>query len=151
VAASLLRRERIDHTLQPTALVHEFFLRVRGQVDAAALNETLSRAAATMRRILVDHARRRATEKRGSGRLRVELDQARVVTAEPPDLLALDEALAELGRLDDRKARIVELRFFGGLTGEEAAEVLGIARSTADADWFMARAWLRRRLAGGEG
>lgn len=150
VAASLLRRERSDHTLQPTALVHEFFLRMRGQVDAARAAETLSQAAATMRRILVDHARRRSTAKRGAGRLRVALDDALVVSPEPPELLALDQAMRELGALDERKARIVELRFFGGLTGAEAAEVIGIARSTADADWFMARAWLRRRLAGAD-
>jgi len=147
VAAALLRRERADHTLQPTALVHEFFLRVRGRIDSADAGETLVRAAATMRRILVDHARRRSADKRGQGRLRVALDESLVISPEPPELLALDEALQALAALDERKARVVELRFFGGLTGEEAAEVLGIATSTADADWFMARAWLRRRLA----
>jgi len=148
VAAALLRRERSDHTLQPTALVHEFFLRMRGQVDVDRAAETLGQAAATMRRILVDHARRRAADKRGAGRLRVAFDESLVVSPEPLELLALDEALRALAALDERKARVVELRFFGGLTDEEAADVLGIARSTADADWFMARAWLRRKLAG---
>lgn len=151
VAASLLRRERTDHTLQPTALVHEFFLRMRGQVNVEQAGQTLAQAASTMRRILVDHARRRNADKRHGGRLRVALDESLVVSPEPPELLALDEALQELAALDERKARVVELRFFGGLTGTEAADVLGIARSTADADWFMARAWLRRRLAGAAG
>lgn len=150
VAAALLRRERIDHTLQPTALVHEFFLRFRGDLAEGTTPATISQAAATMRRILVDHARRRRAEKRGSGRMRVALDDSLLVTPEPPELLALDEALRALAVLDERKARVVELRFFGGLTGEEAADVLGIARSTADADWFMARAWLRRQLAGAD-
>lgn len=147
VAASLLRRERNDHTLQPTALVHECFLRWRGQVSPDIAGELLGRAAATMRRILVDHARRRRTEKRGRGRIRVALDESMVEAPDAPELLALDEALKALAVLDERKARVVELRFFGGLTGSETAEALGVARSTTDADWFMARAWLRKRLA----
>ncbi len=153
VAAALLRAERPGHTLQPTALAHEAFLRLGDRLGDAYRGESgeigfRALAAAAMRRILVDHARRRAADKRGGGWLRVELPEATVEAPEPLELLALNEALEELGRLDERKARVVELRFFGGLTGDEAAGALGIARSTVEADWFMARAWLRKRLAG---
>jgi len=151
VAAALLRRERPDHTLQPTALVHEAFLRLR---SSATLPESMSSdesafrglAATTMRRILVDHARRHRADKRGGGRVRVELPEASIDGPQPLELLALDEALEELAKHDPRKARVVELRFFGGLTGEEAGRLLGVSRTTIESDWFMARAWLRRRL-----
>ena len=151
VAAALLRRERSGHTLHPTALVHEVYLKLADRLGDAwekSGSEAAFRsyAAEAMRRILVDHARKRAAEKRGGGLVRIELPEASVEAPEALELLALDEALGELARLDPRKARVVELRFFGGLTGEETATVLGVARSTAEADWFFARAWLRQRL-----
>jgi RNA polymerase sigma-70 factor (ECF subfamily) len=152
LAAALLRRERRDHTLQPTALVHEAYLRLGERLGADWRREHgesafRAMAATAMRRILVDHARAHAADKRGGGWLRVELPEATVEAPEPVELLALHEALEALTTLDPRKARVVELRFFGGLTGEEVAEALGVARSTSEADWFMARAWLRKRLA----
>lgn len=155
VAGALMRRERQDHTLQPTALVHEAYMRMRAMEKAPAprregpTHECAFRtiAAGTMRRILVDHARRHRADKRGGGRIQVDLPEVSVRAPEPIELLALDEALQELARLDERKARVVELRFFGGLGGHETAAVLEIAVSTADADWAFARAWLRRRLA----
>ncbi|MFO0784424.1 MAG: ECF-type sigma factor [Phycisphaerales bacterium] len=148
VAGALMRRERPDHTLQPTALVHEAFMRLAGA--EAALDECAFRAvaAATMRHILVDHARRHTAEKRGGSRIRIELPEVSVDAPDALELLALDEALTELAELDERASRLVELRFFGGLTGAEAAAVLGVATSTADADWALARGWLRRRLEG---
>ena len=153
LAAALLRRERRDHTLQPTALVHEAYLRLGERLGPSwreQHGESAFRAlaATAMRRILVDHARAHAADKRGGGWLRVELPEATVEAPEPVELLALHEALEALAALDPRKARVVELRFFGGLTGDEVAEALGVARSTSEADWFMARAWLRQRLAG---
>lgn len=156
VAGALMRRERRGHTLQPTALVHEAYMRMQagaGGTLACATDPEEERAfralaAATMRRILVDHARRRCADKRGGERIRVELPEVTVQAPEPVELLALDEALRDLGHLDERKSRVVELRFFGGLSIQETAAVLGIAASTADADWSVARAWLRRRLEG---
>jgi RNA polymerase sigma factor (TIGR02999 family) len=155
VAGALMRRERTDHTLQPTALVHEAFMRMRAlERVPEARHDGPSRecafrtlAAGTMRRILVDHARRHRADKRGGGRIQVDLPEVSVRAPEPLELLALDEALEALARLDERKARVVELRFFGGLSGHETAAVLGVAVSTADADWAFARAWLRKRLA----
>ncbi|MDZ4754841.1 MAG: ECF-type sigma factor [Phycisphaerae bacterium] len=152
IAASLLRRERRDHTLQPTALVHEAYVRLGDRLGEAWRQEHgegafRALAATAMRRILVDHARAHTADKRGGGWLRVELPEAMVEAPEPIELLALHEALEHLATLDERKARVVELRFFGGLTGEEVAEAIGVVRSTAEADWFMARAWLRKRLA----
>ena len=149
VAGALMRGERSDHTLQPTALVHEAYLRLRhspAPVDEGAFRAL---AAATMRRILVDHARARAAQKRGGDRIRIALPEVSVDAPEPVELLALDDALRALAELDERASRVVELRFFGGLSGEETARALGIAPSTADADWALARAWLRRRLEGG--
>ncbi len=152
LAAALLRRERRDHTLQPTALVHEAYLRLGDRLGPAwrlEHGESAFRAlaATAMRRVLVDHARAHAADKRGDGWLRVELAEATVEVPEPLELLALHEALESLAALDARKARVVELRFFGGLNGEEIAETMGLARSTTEADWFIARAWLRQRLA----
>ncbi|MBM4112745.1 MAG: sigma-70 family RNA polymerase sigma factor [Phycisphaerae bacterium] len=156
LAASLLSRERPGHTLQPTALVHEAYLRVGARVGMASAapdstnDESSFRAlaATAMRHILVDHARRRLADKRGGERLRVELPEAAVEAPEPIELLALNEALEALSQLDSRKARVVELRYFGGLSGDETAVALGVARSTVESDWFMARAWLRQRLSG---
>ncbi|MFO0830162.1 MAG: ECF-type sigma factor [Phycisphaerales bacterium] len=153
VAGMLLRRERPGHTLQPTALVHEAYLRLGARLgDAwrASLGEASFRvyAAHAMRQILIDYARKHTTEKRGRGWLRVEMIDSAVEAPDALDLLALNDALEELAALDARKARVVELRYFAGLTLEETAKALDVARSTVDADWSMARAWLARRIAG---
>jgi RNA polymerase sigma factor (TIGR02999 family) len=150
LAAALLRRERGDHTLQPTALVHEAYLKLIGGASIDWQNQAHFRAvaASAMRQILTDHARRRNSEKRGGGWLRVTLDEpVAPMENREVDMIALDEALSELSRLDERKSRVVELRFFGGLTCAEAAETLAVSPKTAESDWYMARAWLRQRLA----
>ena len=147
-AAAHLRRERAGHTLQPTALVHEAYLRLVDQ-DVAWKNRAqfLGLASEMMRRILVDHARARQAGKRAGGWTRVELDDA-ISTSEERgvDLVLLDQALVELSELDPPQARIVELRFFGGLTLEETANVLGVSTATVKRDWTLARTWLYRRL-----
>jgi RNA polymerase sigma factor (TIGR02999 family) len=149
LAASYLRAERKDHTLQPTALVHEAYLKLAAQLGPRCRSAADFRALAAnaMRQILVDHARARAADKRGGHWLRVTLDEAVAAADERSvDLLSLDEALTALALLDERKSRVVELRFFGGLSCEEAAHSLAISPKTAEADWYMARAWLRQRL-----
>jgi RNA polymerase sigma factor (TIGR02999 family) len=146
-AAVHMRRERQGHTLRPTELVHETYLRLCAQNPAWQNREQLFAVASRlMRRILVDHARARAAAKRGRG-MRVTLveDLAASVPVEP-DLLDLDAALEELAAEDERQARLVELRFFGGLTIEEATRSLGVSLATANRDWAMAKAWLYRRL-----
>ena len=145
-AAGQLRRERPNHTLSPTALVNEGYLRLASQ-DGPWRNRTqfLAVASRMMRRVLVDHARSRLAGKRSA--LRVELDEQGLPDPETTvDVLGLDEALDDLARKDDRSARLVELRFFGGLTQEEAADALSVSRATAARDWTFARAWLFRRL-----
>ncbi len=151
LAAKYLAGERPGHTLQPTALVHEAFLRLTGSPGVPAdRSEFIALAATSMRRVLVDHARARRAAKRGGDRRRappLALDGAAAKWDQPQvDLLALDEALEKLAALDPRQARIVELRFFGGLGVEAAAQVLGVSTRTVEADWRMARAWLRREL-----
>lgn len=151
LAASALRRERHNHTLQPTALVHEAFLRLvreeRVQLESRA--HFLAVAAQAMRRILVDHARRRLAARRGKAPTPVPLDEIDAsVSADPSDVLSLDRALASLAIKDERLARIVELRYFAGLTVEETAEVLTISPRTVKRDWHIARAWLRRAIEG---
>lgn len=151
IAERQMRRERGDHTLQPTALVHEAFLRLVGNHDANWQNRQhfLGVAAQAMRRILVDHARRQKAQKRGGGGEKIELDEALMGGADDPtsiDLEALDQALTRLTELDPRQARIVELRFFGGLSVEETAEVVGISPATVKRDWQFAKAWLKREL-----
>lgn len=150
LAAAVLRRERPGHTLQPTALVHEAFLRLADvpQHRWRDRQHFVAVAARAMRRVLVDHARGRQALKRGVD-LRIPIDDIDVASAPPGgiDLVALDEALATLASLDPRQARIVELRFFGGLTVEETALVIGASERTVKRDWQMARAWLRRELA----
>ena len=151
LAARAFARERPDHTLQPTALVHEAFLRLldQTQVDWMSRAHFFALAAKAMRQILCDHARRHATDKRGGGRHRVELDETVAVgTDRQVDVLDLDQALRKLAELDERKSRLVELRFFGGLTGEEVADVLGVSRKTVAQDWTVARLWLLRELQG---
>jgi RNA polymerase sigma factor (TIGR02999 family) len=148
-AAAHLRRERREHTLRPTDLVHETYLRLCEQNSAWQNREQFFGVASRlMRRILVDHARARGAAKRGRA-LRVTLVEG-LVDAAPsePDLLDLDSALEELQALDERQGRLVELRYFGGLTLEEAAVAMGISRATASREWAMAKAWLFRRLKG---
>lgn len=148
-ADRFLRRERRDHTLQATALVHEAWLRLTQQHSAQWQNRShfLAVAATAMRRILVNHARERGRIKRGRGRHRVDLDDAALVVEEPEiDLVALDEAMDRLGRLEPRLVRNVELRYFGGLSVEETAEVLELGTATVKRDWAFARAWLRKEL-----
>ena len=151
-AARLLRRERRVHTLQPTALVHETYLRLIEQRAADWKNRTqfFAVAATAMRRILVDHARRHGARKRGGSWDRISFDETRRAWPGPPDvdILALEEALDELAVLDPAKVRMVELRFFAGLDLEETAAVLGVSESTVTRDWRLARAWLFRRLGG---
>jgi RNA polymerase sigma factor (TIGR02999 family) len=149
VAESYLRRERRDHTLQPTALVHEAYLRLVDQrsVDWQNRAQFFGLAAQMMRRILVNHAEGRRASKRGGGAERVSLDEAVSFYEERElDLAALDEALDALAALDPQQARVVELRFFGGLTVEEVAEVLGLSPATVKREWDSAKLWLRRQL-----
>jgi RNA polymerase sigma factor (TIGR02999 family) len=151
LAARWMRRERRDHTLQPTALVHEAYLRLIDQSRVGWRDRVhfFAVAAEMIRRILVDHARGRATAKRGGGRRRIDLEHEAIAGGELDlDLLALDDALDVLGELNERQRKLVEMRYFSGLTIEETAEVLGISPTTAKAEWRMARAWLRRRLDG---
>jgi RNA polymerase sigma factor (TIGR02999 family) len=149
IAARQLRTERAGHTLQPTALVHEVYLRMVDQrrVDWQNRAHFFGVAAQVMRRILVDHARRHHAGKRGAGVRCVSVDDAKEVAAsnEMP-ILALDDALDRLQKVDPELARIVELRAFGGLTIEEAAQVLKVSPSTAKRDWRTAKAWLAREL-----
>ena len=149
LAAGYLRRERPDHTLQPTALVHEAYIKLIDQrrVDWQGRTHFFAVAAQAMRRILIDHARRHKRQKRGGARQRITLDDAVAISPQrDEDLIALDEALKNLAKADPRQAKIVELRFFGGLTVEEAAKVLGVSKRTVEGDWTFAKAWLKREL-----
>jgi len=145
-----LRRESVGHSLSTTALVHEAYLRLSGQRSAEFTDHGhfLAIAATAMRRILVDHARRRHAMKRGGGLHRIPIDSALSLAAdERADLLvALDEALQRLGELDSRQARVVECRFFGGLTEEETAMALGVGARTVKRDWAKARSWLFQEI-----
>jgi RNA polymerase sigma factor (TIGR02999 family) len=150
LAAQKLAREKPGQTLQATALVHEAYLRLVGQGDERGWDSRghfFAAAAEAMRRILVENARRKATVRHGGGRHRVAYDQALPVAEGPPEqILALDEALAELEQHDARAARLVKLRYFAGLTHQQTAELLGITRRAADRLWALARAWLLQRL-----
>jgi len=149
LAASYMRQERKSHTLQATALAHEAYARLADETKVRwrGRAQFLAIAARAMRQILVDHARRHSAEKRGADRTRVTLSDTAATFGRPVlDLLDLDDALLALGALDDRKARVVELRFFAGLTTKEAAEALEVSETTVEDDWALARAWLRRRL-----
>src|SRR3954454_13455487 len=149
LARGYMRRERRDHTLQVTALVNEAFLRL---TDARRVRwqdraHFLGISARLMRRVLVDHARSRGYRKRGGGAERVTLDEELVTAPDPPvDVLALDRALEALAALDIRKSRVIELRFFGGLSVEETAEVLHVSADTVKRDWRLAKLWLLREL-----
>ena len=148
LASSYMSRERPDHTLQTTALVNEAYLRLADQRDARWQNRVhfFAVASKVMRQILIDHARRRTRVKRGGSQTRLSLDEAAILSDErAADLLALDEALTKLASVDARKSRVVELRFFSGLTIEEVAEVLKVNPKTVARDWAMARAWTSRQ------
>jgi RNA polymerase sigma factor (TIGR02999 family) len=151
-AAGHLRRDRRDHTLQPTALVHEAYLRLIGQrdVDWQSRTHFFALASRMMRRILVDHARSRAAAKRPEGQLRVTLDgDLASVAPRGFDLLMLDEALSELAHLDDRQGSVIEMCYFGGLTEAEVAAALSVSRSTVARELRSAKAWLYRRMTSG--
>jgi RNA polymerase sigma factor (TIGR02999 family) len=154
IAAGYLRNERPDHTLEVSALVHEAYLRLLEQRPPEWHDRLhfFAIAARIMRRVLIDHARRSRYAKRGGGAMRVPLlDAAAAADPRPAALLALDEALRELGAFDRELATIVELRYFGGLTAEEIAAVLGVSVPTVTRRWRIARGWLYRRLTGDDG
>lgn len=148
LAAMHLCRERVGHTLQPTALVHEAFLRLFGNVGSGWENRAhfFGAAGKAMRRILVDYARRRQALKRGGGAETVDVGDVAMADEQTATVLAVDEALNGLAAHDERKRKLVELRFFAGLTMEEAAETLGVSLATAKRDWTFAKAWLFREL-----
>ncbi len=151
VASHYLRRERPGHTLQTTALVHDAYLRLVDQKDVHWENRAhfFSIAAEAMRRILVEHARSHHAAKRGGGECKLSLDEAVDWPEERAvDLVALDDALTSLTAIDLQKSRIVELRFFGGLTMEEVAQVLGVSLATVERGWHIAKLWLRREITG---
>ena len=153
LAAAYLRRERSNHTLQSTALVNEAFLRMVQQHEVQWRNRAhfYGIAAQMIRRILVDYARSQHAEKRGAGAVKLELDEAMAVaqTAPDVDLLALNDALDRLTQLDERQSRVVELRFFAGLSIEETAEVLHLSPASIKREWQTARAWLYREMSAG--
>lgn len=151
LALDHLRRERPDHTLQPTALVNEVYLRLVDQrrVSWETRAQFFGLAAQLMRHVLVDHARGRAAAKRGGGVSKLSLDEARIAPEEvAAELVALDEALVRLAAVDERKSRVVEMRFFAGLSVEETAEALGVSDKTVMRDWRIAKLWLHRELSG---
>jgi RNA polymerase sigma factor (TIGR02999 family) len=154
LAAQKLAQEKPGQTLQATALVHEAYLRLVDTEQAQTWNSRghfFAAAAEAMRRLLVESARRKQAQKHGGERTRVDLDRAEAVAAVPPeDLLALDDALEQLRRHDPIAGKLVQLRYFGGLSVEQAAEVLGVSTATAYRQWTFARAWLHARLAGGD-
>ncbi|MGE3172650.1 MAG: ECF-type sigma factor [Planctomycetota bacterium] len=153
LAVQHMRRENAAHTLQPTALVHEAFLRMIEQdgVDFRGRSHFMALASMAMRRVLVDHARARTAQKKGGGRPKEALEFEPAASWDDPlQLLAVDEALGRLAHTNPRQARVVELKFFGGLTLEETAAVLEVSRDTVKLDWRFARAWLHATLSGEE-
>jgi RNA polymerase sigma factor (TIGR02999 family) len=151
-AAAYLRHERPNHTLQPTALVHEAYVRLIDQHRVAWQNRAqfFGIAAQMMRRILVDHARAHQAAKRPQVEWRVAVDEQHAIAAAPDcELMLLDQALTELAALDPRQAQVVEMRYFGGLSEQDVAEVMDVSRSTVTREWQTARAWLYRRITGG--
>lgn len=149
-AARYMRREKPGHTLQTTALIHETYLKLvdQRQVDWKNRAHFFGISSKIMRRILLDHARARASEKRGGRAINIELEEDLAVAQDPKtvDLIALDEALNRLAAIDERQARIVELKYFSGLSLDETAEVLKLSRTTVANNWNVARAWLYREL-----
>ncbi|MHC5114296.1 MAG: ECF-type sigma factor [Planctomycetota bacterium] len=154
LAGAYFRHERDNHTLQPTALVHEAYMRLVDETSVRweSRNHFFAVAARVMRNLLVNHAVGKGRAKRGGGWRQVALEavDGRGDDRDVLDIIALDDALSKLEELDERKARLVELRFFAGLSSDDAADVLDIARSTAAEDWRLARAWLRREIKGSE-
>jgi RNA polymerase sigma factor (TIGR02999 family) len=151
IAAREMRREKPGRTLQTTALVHEAYLRLLKDASLSFQNRAhfLGIASRAMREILIEHARARSARKRGGGAVRLTLDDLVASVSSPSvDVLALDEALQRLARLDERHARVVELRFFGGMSVEETAAALDLSPATVKRDWTLARAWLYRELGG---
>ncbi|HLG59114.1 MAG TPA: sigma-70 family RNA polymerase sigma factor [Vicinamibacterales bacterium] len=150
LAAALMRRERRDHTLQPTALVGEALLRLvdQSRIDWKDRTHFLGIAARVMRQILVDHARRHGAAKRGAGVQLITLSDNLSGSAGPVELLLVNDALDRFALLDVRGARVVEMRVFGGLTMDEIADALGVSKRTVDNDWAVARMWLARELSG---
>lgn len=149
LASAYMRRERTDHTLQTTALVHEAYLKLVKRSDSPPQDRVhfFAVAAKVMRQILIDHARTRKYQKRGGDARRISLEEAAFISDERADeLVALDEALTELAKLDERQSQIVEMRYFGGLTLAETAEYLRVSPDTVTRDWNVSKAWLYRRL-----
>ena len=149
LARAQLRGERPDHTLSPTALVHEAYMRLAGREELSPTNRHhfFAVAAQAMRRVLIDYARTRNRKKRGAGESPVTVELALLAgETEAEDLLALDDAIERLAQANERAARVVEQRFFAGLTLEEVAEVLGVSLKTVQRDWTVARAWLRKEI-----
>lgn len=153
IAAARMRRERADHTLTPTALVHEVSAKLLGaehETPAQNHQQFLALAARAMRNLLVDHARTRSREKRGGGHKPLALDEVLIASEQQSaELVDLHEALERFAELDERKARVVELRYFGGLSVEETAGALGVSPATVKRDWEVAKAWLMREMTGG--
>jgi len=152
LAASYMRRERVDHTLQPTALVHEAYLKLIEQRSAnwQSRSHFFGVAAQLMRRILIDHARGHGRQKRGGEQKKVSLDDAFMFSEQKADeLLAVDDSLDHLAKVDPRQARVVELRFFGGLTVPEIASAMAVSTATVKREWATAKLWLRRRISNG--
>lgn len=152
IAGGVFAGERKDHTLEPTALVHEAYIKLVGRAELSFRSRAqfFALAGKVMRLVLVDHARARNAQKRGGDAKRAPTLSGigLAPSSDPVDIIALDDALKELEQHDERKCRLVELRFFGGLDEKQAAEVLGVARSTVSADWRTARAWLMTRIDG---
>ena len=151
-AARYLRRERPGHTLQTTALIHEAYLRLIDQKDVRWQNRAhfYAISAQLMRRILIDHARSRQAAKRGGSNIKLPLEETMIASeGREVDLVALDEALERLASIDPQQSRVVELKFFSGLSVEETAEVLGVSQRTVKRDWNVAKAWLRREISEG--
>lgn len=147
-ARRMLAGENSGHTLQPTALVHEAFMRIRGRgIALQGHAHVLALAAIAMRRILVDHARQRNAQKRGGAANRVALVEADAVEHSDMEVLELNDLITRLAELDPRRASVVEMRYFAGMSNEEVAAALGVARSTVVEDWSVARAWLRSQVA----
>ena len=152
LAAHHLRGERVDHTLQPTALVHEAFLRMSGRpgLEIAGRTHFMAVASIAMRRVLVDHARARSAVKRGAGATHVSVGESNAITEDrTQDVLLVDSALARLAEVDRQAERIVEMKFFAGMTETEIAQVLGVSDRWVRKQWSFARAWLRRELEAG--
>jgi RNA polymerase sigma factor (TIGR02999 family) len=148
IAQRALDREQHAHTLQPTALVHEVYVRLLGQTALAIRDRGhfFAIAASVMRHILVDHARARLAQRRGGGVIQVELKDSSAAVHPDPDVLAIDQALTRLEAIDQRKCRVVEMKFFAGLTEHEIADALGIARATVERDWTFAKSWLQVQM-----